>query len=159
MAYRCCVPNCKKGKTEVRHYFKFPDSATEPERRADWVAKVRRNDWKPGEKDVVWICELHFRENDIIRSSTDSNPRRKRKKNYDGKWNNNTLKRPRLRKDAFPSVWPGSDNLSEISSPRSTNALFCCFAYVFLQVREWKKHLIEIKLEILRKGILHYMFF
>ena len=26
MAYRCCVPNCKKGETEVRHYFKFPDN-------------------------------------------------------------------------------------------------------------------------------------
>ena len=51
MAHRCCAPNCKKGKTEVVQYFKFPDHIAEPERRADWVAKVPRKEWKPGEKD------------------------------------------------------------------------------------------------------------
>ena len=50
----------------------------------------------------------------------DSNPQRKRKKVFDGTWLGNKLKRPKLKSNAFPCVWPGSPaHLSKISSYRS----------------------------------------
>ena len=79
-----------------------------------------RNDWKPKEKDDIWICKLHFQETDIIWFSIDSNPRHKRKK-VGGTWPDNKLKRPKLKSNVFPCGWPGAPaHLSKISSYRST---------------------------------------
>ena len=48
--------------------------------------------------------------------------RRKRKKATDNTWVGDVLKRKRLTKDAFPSIWPGAPSyLSKISLPRNTN--------------------------------------
>ena len=101
MPNKCCEPTCKngyeseklrkakEGEIDEVHFFKFPDHKTEPPKRAEWIAKVPRDDWTPDKKEAIWICELHFQETDFIRFSTDSNPRRKRKKTSNGTWTGN----------------------------------------------------------------------
>ena len=101
--------------------FKFPNIVKEPVRRAQWIAKVPRKDWKPVADEEPRICELHFQEKDFIQESSDSNSRRKRQSVSDDTWVGGSLKRKRLRKDAYPSVWPGSpDHLSTITPPSVT---------------------------------------
>ena len=78
----------KKGKNVSQkpelHLFKFPDATKYPERRSEWISKVPRAEWKPDSSSELFLCELHFREEDIIRYSTDTNSRRKRKKTAEG---------------------------------------------------------------------------
>ena len=63
-----------------------------------------------------------FLEKDFIQNSVDTNNRRQRKKAADDTWVGDVLKRRRLTKDAFPSIWPGAPSyLSKISSPRNSN--------------------------------------
>ena len=104
------------------HLFKFPDKEKEPERRSEWISKVPRADWTPENEKKLYLCELHFQEEDIIRYSTDSNARRKRKKttaeqSSDGP---RKLERPRLKPGAFPRIWPGAEHLSKVTAPRPT---------------------------------------
>ena len=91
---KCCAPKCnynyasekqnKDANEEKKKLpmFKFPDDDKYPEKRSMWIRKVPREDWKPNEKSLIWICELHFEDSDIIRLSNDANQRRKWK-NYD----------------------------------------------------------------------------
>ena len=129
MVNTCCAPKCKSGyatenkkDTEKLALFKFPGHEKEPQRRAEWISKVPRTCWKPREDANIYICELHFQEKDFIQNSVDTNNRRKRKKAADDTWVGDVLKRKRLTKDAFPSIWPGApSHLSKISSPRNSN--------------------------------------
>ena len=127
MVCKCCAPNCKTGYASVQEeelerklsIFKFPDGKKEPKKRAQWIAKIPRAYWNPEDDDDPRICELHFHDDDFIRQSTDSNKRRKRKKgNCDG-----NLKRKRLKKDAVPSIWPGSP--AYLSKKASTRKITC----------------------------------
>ena len=64
----------------------------------------------------IYICELHFQEKDFIQNSVDTNNRCKRKKAADDTWVGDVLRRKRLTKGAFPSIWPGAPcYLSKIS--------------------------------------------
>ena len=118
MVNTCCAPKCKSGYatenkkgTEKLALFKFPQHE-----------KVPRTCWKPREDANIYICELHFQEKDFIQNSVDTNNHRKRKKAADDTWVGDVLKRKRLTKDAFPSIWPGAPSyLSKISSPRNSN--------------------------------------
>ena len=106
---------------ETLSIFKFPNSVKEPVRRAQWIAEVPRKYWKPGADEEPRICELHFQEKDFIQESSDSNSRRKRQKVSDDTCVAGSLKRKRLRKDAYPSIWPGSpEHLSTITPPSVT---------------------------------------
>ena len=96
-------------ETEKLSIFIFPSHEKEPERRKTWIAKVPRKDWKPRETDKIYLCEKHFMPTDIIIESTDTNNRRKRKKD------SNTLTQKRLRENAIPCNWP--NNPAHLSNP------------------------------------------
>ena len=68
----------------------------------------------PKNESKLFICEKHFQESDIVATSTDSNNRRKRKKQSE------VLGHKRLKEDAVPCLWPGSPHLSKITSPHPT---------------------------------------
>ena len=98
MAYKCCAPNCKTGYEEYEEskqtgssgekakgkkrkkkiigetlsVTKFPDCEKESATRAQWVAKVPWENWKPGKDEVPRICELHFQEKHFIQESSDT---------------------------------------------------------------------------------------
>ena len=102
MVNKCCVVNCNTNYALKLQIHQFPSHAKNPEKRALWIAKVPRADWKPSKDADLWICQNHFRESDYVTESKDSNSRRKRKRNIA------TLPRRRLKDDVYPSVWPGS---------------------------------------------------
>ena len=117
--------NGKKRKNkiigETLSIFKFPNSVKEPVRRDQWIAEVPQKYWKPGADEEPRICELHFQEKDFIQESSDSNSRRKRQKVSNDTCVAGSLKRKSLRKDAYPSIWPGSpEHLSTITPPSVT---------------------------------------
>ena len=57
MGKSCCAVGCtnrfKKGSSI--HFYRFPDNL---DRRAKWIAAVRRNHWAPNEHS--WLCSEHF---------------------------------------------------------------------------------------------------
>jgi len=90
--------------------FSFP---SDPEKRAIWVSKVPRQNWKPSASAKLFLCEKHFHHEDIVTSSKDSNPRRKRKRKSDN------LMEKRLRDGAMPCIWPNVA-AHKIPTPRPT---------------------------------------
>ena len=108
MTKSCCAPRCrnwykknarrKRRKTKRRvttlrklktkellvmmkiSMFEFPDHKTDQQRRATWIARVPRDNWHPKEDSNIFLCEDQFLSSDIVSASTDSNPRRKRKR-------------------------------------------------------------------------------
>ena len=95
--------------------FSFPSHKSEPERRARWIARVPGDDWHPKEDENIFLCEKHFMPNDILDESTDSNSRRKKKKN-------SKLSRKRVKDDALPCIWPDlPEHLTKVVTPRPTS--------------------------------------
>ena len=75
----------------------------EPVRRAQWFGGNIGN--------LVWTKNRVFvnytsKKKDFIQESSDSNSRRKRQKVSDDTCVAGSLKRKRLQKDAYPSIWP-----------------------------------------------------
>ena len=96
--------------------FEFPDHKTDQQRRATWIARVPRDNWHPKEDSNIFLCEDHFLSSDIVSASTDSNPRRKRKRNSDA------LSKKRLKDGAVLCILPGLPaHLTKLSSPRPTS--------------------------------------
>ena len=73
----------KKRKTqspeERRGIFEFPKSNVDLATRKKLLSRIPRQ-WCPAEDQIIHLFESHFRPEDVIKESTDSNPRRKRKK-------------------------------------------------------------------------------
>ena len=127
MVNKCVAPNCdynyesEKKKSalncnnETIGIFEFPKHVVDPEKRSRWIACVPNENWYVSKTQKLHFCENHFRPEDVITKSTDSNNRRKRKKGSD------SLKRKRLKADALPCIWPGAPHLSKLTSPRPTS--------------------------------------
>ena len=102
------------GKMAHTHVFK-PSKRTR--KRALWISKVPRANWKLRENEDFRICEKKFHTSDYVIESEDSNSRCKRKHTSP------SLTRKRLKCDAYPSVWPGSPNYltKPATTPRPTS--------------------------------------
>ena len=124
MVNKCIAPKCKFNydseiklrKTQSPHektsIFEFPK---DPERRRLWISRIPRKDWKPSEKQRLFICESHFKSEDIIKESTDSNVQRKKQKE------SNRLYAKRYSDTAIPCIWPNApEHLTHVTSARST---------------------------------------
>ena len=102
--------------------FTFPKEKTNAERRALWISKVPRKNWNPTPQTEIALCERHFKREDIIFTSTDTNVRRKRKVDNDDS-TRKELKRKRLKDCAIPCIWPGAPALlTKVVKSRSTIA-------------------------------------
>ena len=107
------IPGTKEASIAV---FKFPSHDEEPERRAQWIARVPRDYWKPDATAKIFLCEKHFMPDDIVEESQDTNPRRKKKRKTE------KLARKQLKPDAMPCRWPTlPDRLNKIVTPRPTS--------------------------------------
>jgi hypothetical protein len=127
MPDRCQAPNCdynynseiKKRKSqsveERRGIFEYPKAnVKDQDSRRKFLSHIPRH-WSPGENQVIHLCESHFKPEDVISHSTDSNPRRKRKKET------TKLKHKRIKDGAIPCIWPGAPSyLTNITTPRPT---------------------------------------
>ena len=125
MVNKCVAPNCdynyeseKKKRALNRNnetigIFEFPKHVVDPEKRSRWIGHVPRVNWYLSKTQKLHLCENHFRPEDVITKSTDSNNRHKRKKGSD------SLKR--LKADALPCIWPGAPHLSKLTFPRPTS--------------------------------------
>lgn len=112
MPNRCCVPRCKSGY------------GTSGYNRNIHLFRIPENYWKCYEKAIprkhftmshsTRICSLHFEERFLDYSSKDSNSRRSK----------STLKAPRLKSGAIPSIFPNCPAyLSRpLSAPRTSTA-------------------------------------
>ena len=126
MPDRCQAPGCdynyeseiKKRKSQNpedrRGIFEFPKSNVDSATRKKLLSRIPR-EWCPAENQTIHLCESHFRPEDVIKESTDSNPRRKRKKET------KKLKRKRITDDAIPCKWPGNPSyLTHVTVSRPT---------------------------------------
>ena len=89
-------------------YLHFQTTRKIQKNPAKWIVKVPRENLHPKNESKLFICEKHFQESDIVATSTDSNNRRKRKKQSE------VLGHKRLKEDAVPCIWPGSPHLSKL---------------------------------------------
>ncbi|XP_075726174.1 uncharacterized protein LOC142767818 [Rhipicephalus microplus] len=96
MPCKCCVPRCRGNYTVDTkvHVFKFPRDQT---LRNAWIRAVPREDLSVTENSRV--CELHFREEDIIREASHTDV-------TTGRTITVPLSHVRLRPDAVPSKFP-----------------------------------------------------
>ena len=51
--------------------FKFPAHKDDPEKRAKWIARVPRDEWKPAHDTDLFLCEKHFLASDIVEETID----------------------------------------------------------------------------------------
>ncbi|KAH8028420.1 hypothetical protein HPB51_016533 [Rhipicephalus microplus] len=96
MPCKCCVPRCRGNYTVDTkvHVFKFPRDQT---LRNAWIRAVPREDLSVAENSRV--CELHFREEDIIREASHTDV-------TTGRTITVPLSHVHLRPDAVPSKFP-----------------------------------------------------
>jgi hypothetical protein len=100
MPDRCCVPGCRGNYDATKEcveqkvsVFKFPD---DPELRAKWLRMIPRQDYSITKNTVV--CEKHFADEFIVKVDIVTRP--------DGTVLREPRKRPKLAKDAYPSIFP-----------------------------------------------------
>ena len=97
MPNRCRAPNCNTGYrprkkqrkenddtdgdpadeipvTDEKKFalFKFPAHKDDPEKRAKWIARVPRDEWKPAHDTDLFLCEKHFLASDIVEESMET---------------------------------------------------------------------------------------
>ena len=103
MGRKCCVPKCRSGysltksNTNDEKYsisvFSFPENQ---ELRRKWMRAIPRDNWEPTSNSGV--CKQHFKPDDLALERTDTNERRKKKKE--------PLGLIRLKSDAIPTIFP-----------------------------------------------------
>ena len=98
MVYKCSVPRCPTGSTQNRtkekvSMHKFP---TDPGLLEKWMKSIPRKNWTPSKHS--FICSLHFHEENFVKSTMDSNTRRKNKRKE-------SLLKRYLKKDAIPTIF------------------------------------------------------
>ncbi|XP_066590702.1 uncharacterized protein [Prorops nasuta] len=100
----CCYPNCKRDKNQIRSLFKVPKNSE------------RRNEWRlaMGYTSLCnnnYVCELHFKEDDILRSYKTLMP--------DGSYNIIEKARPRLSPTSVPIKIVGNISTKKIGGKTS----------------------------------------
>ena len=100
MPDKCCVPECRGNYHNTKDHigekvsvFKFPD---DPDLRAKWIRMIPRKDYEITRNTVV--CEKHFSPEFVVRVDVLTRP--------DGSVLREPRKRPKLTKDAYPSIFP-----------------------------------------------------
>ena len=124
MGKKCSVTNCCAGYNSVKNNLisevdnikntvsSFPIKNNNLLQK--WLNPIPRTNLKSTKNSGV--CELHFKADDIMRKTKDTNKNRKEKKN-------NNLSGVRLREDAVPSVFPNcSSYLTKNLPPRRSGA-------------------------------------
>ena len=85
MVIKCVVSRCNfnydKDKKTTASLFGFPKHDFDTERRRKQILTVTRNNRKACEKYPIFICKKHFRPEDIVSKSKESNTPQKRKEN------------------------------------------------------------------------------
>ena len=123
MPNKCRAPNCKynyeseialrKTQPKWQRCTLFED----PARRRLWISRVPRI-WKLTDTQRLFLCEMHFKSEDIIKESTDTNGRRKRKKKTD------VLYTKPYRETAVPCIWPNAPaHLTNVAPARVTSCV------------------------------------
>ena len=122
MGKKCSVTNCRSGyhKSDKKiTIFSFP--IKEQVLVEKWLNAIPRENLVPTKNNGV--CELHFKEDDIVRERVDTNKNRSDKKC-------NNLSLVRLKSDAVPSIFPNCpayftkhlhDRICEICTNREKN--------------------------------------
>ena len=101
MGRKCCVPKCRSG-------YSLPKSNTNDEKQSisvfsflenqklkrKWMRAIPRDNWEP----TSGVCKQHFKPDDLALERTDTNERRKKKKE--------PLALIRLKSDAIPTIFP-----------------------------------------------------
>ena len=146
MPFRCQALECdynydseikrreNQAPEDRRAIFEYPKLGINAEQRKILLRTIPR-DWRPKDDQRVRLCESHFRPEDIITHSKDSNNRRKREEKK--------LKRRRLKDDAVPCIWSGAPSyLTHVTASRPTS--FACS-----EVREanFQRHQEEIEMQ------------
>ncbi|GBP97912.1 THAP domain-containing protein 2 [Eumeta japonica] len=105
MPTKCCVPNCKSNYAghDLHTVFSFPRNE---ELKKKWTHAIHRQNFQPTKHSRV--CELHFTEKDIRRTSEMYDDRTGKKLVVN-------LQKPRLVDSAIPSVFPNCP--SYLSAP------------------------------------------
>ncbi|PAA94070.1 hypothetical protein BOX15_Mlig022091g1 [Macrostomum lignano] len=123
MGYKCCVFGCKSGyasqKTENVSYYAFPKDTNLRQR---WLRAIPNADLNASEFQRV--CSKHFTESDFVKSSSDANQRRK-KRRFSA--SDSKLHLIRLKDDAVPSQFEGlpkylSKPITQVRSQNATSA-------------------------------------
>lgn len=96
MPYKCCVPDCTSNfrNTEYTTVFRFP---TVEKHLKLWLEKIPRRNWEPNSN--TRICVNHFEEQFVSFEEKFIDA--------DGNIKHYKRKRPILRKDAVPTIFPG----------------------------------------------------
>ena len=101
MGRKCCVPKCRSGysltntndEKQSISVFSFPENQ---ELRRKWMRAIPRDNWEPTSNSGV--CKQYFKPDDLALERTDTNERRKKKKE--------PLALIRLKSDAIPTIFP-----------------------------------------------------
>ena len=100
MVYKCAAIDCKSGYSSEEKklnvtYHSFP--LKNEELLCNWLKNIARKNFKPSKYSK--LCSLHFKADDFIKVSHDSNQRRKRKRDSEH------LCYRRLKPGAVPSIF------------------------------------------------------
>ena len=100
MVYKCAAIDCKSGYSSEEKklnvtYHSFP--LKNEELLCNWLKNIARKNFKPSKYSK--LCSLHFKADDFIKVSHDSNQRRKRKRDSEH------LYYRRLKPGAVPSIF------------------------------------------------------
>ncbi|GBO00858.1 hypothetical protein AVEN_54837-1 [Araneus ventricosus] len=106
MPCKCSVPACRGNYDESTKVavFSFPN---DERLREKWLHAIRRTDFKITKNSKV--CEKHFKDGEVLRNSTFCNEKT-------GETISAPLKRPKLKENAVPSIFPGCPSYMSSSS-------------------------------------------
>ncbi|GBM41413.1 hypothetical protein AVEN_172191-1 [Araneus ventricosus] len=106
MPSKCSVPACRGNYDESTKVavFSFPN---DERLREKWLHAIRRTDFKITKNSKV--CEKHFKDGEVLRNSTFYNEKT-------GETISAPLKRPKLKENAVPSIFPGCPSYMSSSS-------------------------------------------
>ena len=142
---KCCITNCKSRKRVINvsdhnnkvTYHKLPHKNRQLLKRWMIIINQHQKDFIPTKG--TRICSLHFVSLDFKTESTDSNTRRRRKRNT-------KLKLKHLRCDAVPSILPFSTDRSNSTNSNSQRTKRLAFSSSRLEAEN--ERLIELEKQV-----------
>ncbi|GBN38719.1 hypothetical protein AVEN_66626-1 [Araneus ventricosus] len=106
MPCKCSVPACRGNYDESSKVavFRFPN---DERLREKWLHTISRTDFKITKNSKV--CEKHFKDGEVLRNSTFYNEKT-------GETISAPMKRPKLKENVVPSIFPGCPSYMSSSS-------------------------------------------